>query len=98
MEYGKPFGALNFVDRAIDERKKVWQDNGITPRAVDREITTSMHMTHMGNSCDAEALVKQGLRNGLADGWGGSMMGTEMTDILFGTRDAQGYGKRPGRS
>ena len=50
-----------------------------------------MHMTHMGNTADAEALVMQSLRTGMADGWGGSMMGTEMTDILFGTPDAEGY-------
>ncbi|MCF0120488.1 MAG: carbon monoxide dehydrogenase, partial [Oscillospiraceae bacterium] len=67
------------------ERRKVWEETGIAPRAVDREIATAMHMTHMGNTADASALVNQSLRTGLADGWGGSMMGTEFTDILFGT-------------
>jgi carbon-monoxide dehydrogenase catalytic subunit len=85
MEYGKPFGTQRFIDRAIEERQKLWNDLGIAPRAIDREVTTAMHMTHMGNTSDAEALVVQSLRTGLADGWGGSMMGTEMTDILFGT-------------
>ena len=42
-------------------------------------------MTHMGCSSLPEALVKQSLRCGLADGWGGSMMGTEFSDVLFGT-------------
>jgi carbon-monoxide dehydrogenase catalytic subunit len=85
MEYGKPFGTLRFLDRATEERQKVWNDGGIAPRAIDREVTTSMHMTTMGNTADAEALVRQSLRVGMADGWGGSMMGTEFTDILFGT-------------
>jgi carbon-monoxide dehydrogenase catalytic subunit len=85
MEYGKPFGTQRFLSRATEERQKLWDDLGVAPRAIDREVTTAMHMTHMGNSCDADALVRQGLRTGLADGWGGSMMGTEMTDILFGT-------------
>ncbi len=85
QEYGKPFGNLKFIGRAIEERQKTWENLGVTPRAIDREITTAMHMTHIGNSCDAEALVWQGLRTSLADGWGGSMMGTEMSDILFGT-------------
>jgi carbon-monoxide dehydrogenase catalytic subunit len=85
MEYGKPFGTQRFLSRATGERRKLWDDLGVAPRAIDREVTTAMHMTHMGNSCDADALVRQGLRTGLADGWGGSMMGTEMTDILFGT-------------
>ena len=85
MEYGKPFGTLRFLSRATEERQKVWNDLGIAPRAVDREIATAMHMTHMGNTADAEALVMQSMRTGMADGWGGSMMGTEFTDILFGT-------------
>jgi carbon-monoxide dehydrogenase catalytic subunit len=85
MEYGKPFGTQKFLSRATEERQKLWNDLDIAPRAIDREVTTAMHMTHMGNTADAEALVRQGLRTGMADGWGGSMMGTEMTDILFGT-------------
>ena len=44
-----------------------------------------MHMTHMGCSSLPEALIKQSLRAGLSDGWGGSMMGTEFSDVLFGT-------------
>ncbi|MDR0817761.1 MAG: anaerobic carbon-monoxide dehydrogenase catalytic subunit [Clostridiales Family XIII bacterium] len=84
-EYGKPFGTQRFLERATEERQKVWADNEIAPRAIDREVSTSLHMTHMGNTADAEALVKQSLRVGMADGWGGSMMGTEFSDILFGT-------------
>ena len=44
-----------------------------------------MHMTHMGCSSKPEALIRQSLRCGLSDGWGGSMMGTEFSDVLFGT-------------
>ena len=84
-EYGKPYGFQRFLSRATEERQQVWQREGIAPRAVDREIATAMHMTHMGNTADAEALVRQSLRTGLADGWGGSMTGTEFSDILFGT-------------
>ncbi len=85
MEYGKPFGHQRFISRTTEERRNNWEETGVTPRAVDREIATTMHMTHMGNTCDASALVDQCVRNGLADGWGGSMMGTEFSDILFGT-------------
>jgi len=85
LEYGKPFGTQRFLTRATEERQKVWHETGIAPRAIDREIATAMHMTHMGNTADPEALVMQALRTSMADGWGGSMMGTEMTDILFGT-------------
>jgi len=85
MEYGKPFGTLRFLSRATEERQKLWEKLEIAPRAIDREIATVMHMTHMGCTADAEALVMQGLRTGMSDGWGGSMMGTEFSDILFGT-------------
>ena len=84
-EYGKIRGYQRWTERATEERQKKWMDAGITPRAVDREVVTAMHMTHMGNTADAKELVRQALRVGLADGWGGSMAGTEMSDILYGT-------------
>ncbi len=85
LEYGKPFGNLKFIERAPEHTQKLWNDAGIAPRAIDREVSTAMHMTHMGCSSLAEALIRQALRCGLSDGWGGSMMGTEFSDVMFGT-------------
>ncbi|MGN0185695.1 MAG: anaerobic carbon-monoxide dehydrogenase catalytic subunit [Aristaeellaceae bacterium] len=85
MEYGKPFGTQRFLKRAPESRQKIWADQAIEPRAIDREVSQSMHMTHMGCSSLPEALIRQSLRAGLSDGWGGSMMGTEFSDVLFGT-------------
>lgn len=85
MEYGKPFGKQRFLERAPQVRQDVWHEAAIEPRAIDREVSQSMHMTHMGCSSLPEALVRQSLRAGLSDGWGGSMMGTEFSDVLFGT-------------
>ena len=85
MEYGKPFGFQRFLKRAPEHTQKLWKDAEIEPRAIDREVSQSMHMTHMGCSSLPEALIRQALRAGLSDGWGGSMMGTEFSDILFGT-------------
>ncbi len=85
LEYGKPFGTQNFIKRAPKHTQEIWAREGIEPRAIDREVTTCMHMTHMGCSSDPQALVRQALRTGLADGWGGSMAGTEFSDVLFGT-------------
>ena len=85
MEFGKPFGTLRFLDRAVDGRKETWEKEKVAPRAIDREIATIMHSTHIGCTAEAESLVRMGLRTGLSDGWGGSMIGTELTDILFGT-------------
>ena len=85
LEYGKPFGTQRFLKRAPEHTQKLWADAGIEPRAIDREVSTAMHMTHMGCSSLPEALVRQALRAGLSDGWGGSMMGTEFSDVMFGT-------------
>ena len=85
LEYGKPFGVQRYLKRAPEHTQKLWHDAGIEPRAIDREVSQSLHMTHMGCSSLPEALIKQSLRAGLSDGWGGSMMGTEFSDILFGT-------------
>ena len=84
-EYGKIRGYQRFTERATEERLQKWEAANIRPRAVDREVVTSMHMTHMGNTADAKELVRQALRVGMSDGWGGFMAGTEMSDILYGT-------------
>ena len=85
LEYGKPFGVQRWLKRAPEHTQKLWHDAEIEPRAIDREVSTAMHMTHMGNSCKPEALVRQALRSGMSDGWGGSMCGTEFSDVMFGT-------------
>ena len=85
QEYGKVFGYQNWIKRAPQHTQDLWEKAEITPRAVDREVSCALHMTHMGNTCKPEALVRQALRNGLSDGWGGSMTGTEFSDVLFGT-------------
>ena len=84
-EYGKPFGYQRFMERLPEHTQELWKKNEVAPRAIDREVATSLHMTHMGCSSLPEALIKQSLRAGLCDGWGGSMMGTEFSDVLFGT-------------
>ena len=85
LEYGKPFGTQNFISRLPKHTKELWEKAEITPRAIDREVTTALHMTHMGCSSDPKALIRQAIRTGLSDGWGGSMAGTEFSDVLFGT-------------
>ena len=84
-EYGKVFGHQNFIKRAPQHTQEIWEREEIAPRAIDREVSCSLHMTHMGCSSKPEALIRQSLRSGLSDGWGGSMAGTEFSDVLFGT-------------
>ena len=85
LEYGKPFGTQKWLKRAPEHTQEIWEREEIAPRAIDREVACSLHMTHMGCSSKPEALIRQSLRMGLADGWGGSMCGTEFSDVLFGT-------------
>ena len=85
LEYGKPFGTQRFLKRAPEHTQELWAKAEIEPRAIDREVATALHMTHMGCSSKPEALIRQSLRCGLSDGWGGSMCGTEFSDVMFGT-------------
>ena len=85
MEYGKPFGHSRWLSRAPEHTRQLWHDADVEPRAIDREVSQSLHMTHMGCSSLPEALIRQSMRAGLCDGWGGSMCGTEFSDVLFGT-------------
>ena len=71
--------------RASRSASRLWQELRIAPRSIDREVVEMLHRTHMGNDQDAEHLLDQAMRAGLADGWGGSMLGTDISDILFGT-------------
>ncbi len=84
-EFGKQEGEVLFLRRAPLKRQELWRKLGVAPRGIDREIVEIMHRTHMGVDQDYYNLLKQGTRAALADGWGGSMIATELQDILFGT-------------
>jgi carbon-monoxide dehydrogenase catalytic subunit len=83
--YGTAKGSLSFVERVPALRREKWAGLGITPRGIDRENVEMMHRTHMGVDNDYVNLLLHGLRTALADGWGGSMIATELSDIMFGT-------------
>ncbi len=84
-EFGKPHGTQKFLQRAPEKRQKLWKELGVEPRAVDREIVEIMHRTHMGVDQDYHSLMVQGTRCAIGDGWGGSMIATELQDVLFNT-------------
>ncbi len=84
-EWGKSEGELLYAKRAPENRYKIWEKMGVIPRNIDREIVEIMHRTHIGVDQDYRNLIKQGTRAALADGWGGSMLATDLQDILFGT-------------
>ena len=84
-EFGKQEGPIQFTRRAPAKRVALWQKLGIDPRGIDREVVEIMHRTHIGVDNDPVNLILQGLRASIADGWGGSMIATELSDVLFGT-------------
>ncbi len=84
-EFGMVKGRIQFVERAPEKRKEVWKKLGVLPRGVDREIVEIMHRTHIGVDADYVNILLHGLRASISDGWGGSMIATELSDILFGT-------------
>ncbi|MCF8031153.1 MAG: anaerobic carbon-monoxide dehydrogenase catalytic subunit [Desulfohalobiaceae bacterium] len=84
-DYGTRLSRLGLLSRAPEPRRALWDRLGITPRGIDRETSEMMHRTHMGVDNDWQNLLLQALRNALSDGWGGSMIATEVSDILFGT-------------
>ena len=84
-EFGKPEGNQLMVRRAPKPRQEIWKKLGITPRAVDREVVEALHRSTMGVDQDYKNIIMHASRTALADGWGGSMLGTELQDILFGT-------------
>jgi len=84
-EFGKPHGTQRMVERAPERRRAIWKKYDITPRSFDREVVEALHRTTMGVDQDYKSIIRHASRTGLADGWGGSMIATELQDILFGT-------------
>ncbi|MFO7559496.1 MAG: anaerobic carbon-monoxide dehydrogenase catalytic subunit [Desulfobacterales bacterium] len=78
-------GEIPFAKLVPEKTLETWRKLGIVPRGAMREIMEIMHRTHMGVDQHHENLTKQISRTALADGWGGSMVATELSDILYGT-------------
>jgi len=83
-DYGMRQKKITLASRAPAQRQAIWEKVGIMPRGIDRETSEMLHRTHMGVDNNWVSLLVQGLRNALSDGWGGSMIATEVSDILFG--------------
>lgn len=84
-EFGKQHGELVYIKKAPLRRQEVWRKYGVVPRGIDREVVEIMHRTHMGVDQDYRHIIQQATRSALADGWGGSMISTDLQDIMFGT-------------
>ncbi|MDP2904993.1 MAG: anaerobic carbon-monoxide dehydrogenase catalytic subunit [Candidatus Omnitrophota bacterium] len=84
-EFGRQQGELTFTKRAPKKRQEIWKKLGITPRGIDREVVELLHTTTMGVDNDYKNLIQSGMRCALSDGWGGSMIATDVQDIILGS-------------
>jgi len=84
-EFGTHRSGLALIDRAPAETREIWSELGITPDSIGGDLVEAMHRTHMGVGADPVNMLLHGLKVALGDGWGGSMIATELGDIMFGT-------------
>ncbi len=84
-QFGQQRGELAPVKRAPAKRQKLWHEKGVVPRGIDREVVEGLHRTHIGDDQHPEHLLQHAVKIAMADGWGGSMIATDIADILFGT-------------
>ena len=84
-DFGRQKGAINYCKRAPKKTQERWEKWDITPRGIDREVVEALHRTNIGVDHEPDHLLTHGLKVALADGWGGCMISTDITDILFGT-------------
>lgn len=84
-DFGCRKGTVAFAARAPQKRRELWEKIGVSPRGIDREVVEMMHRTHMGVDNEATSLLLHAARVALSDGWGGSMIATELSDVIFGT-------------
>ncbi len=83
--FGQQTGEVFMIERAPEKRKELWRKLELVPRGIDREIVDVLHRTHMGDDQDPDHILHQAMRSAMGDGWGGSMIATDLSDILFGT-------------
>lgn len=84
-QFGQQRGEIVPAKRAPKKRQQVWREQNVWPRGVDREVVEALHRTHIGDDQEPAHILNHAIRTALSDGWGGSMIATDISDILFGT-------------
>ena len=85
QQYGQQDGEILNIKRAPLKRQEIWRNEGVIPTGIDRPVVEVMHMTHMGVNQEMEHIIRLATKCSLADGWGGSMIATDLSDCLYGT-------------
>src|SRR3990170_3298490 len=84
-QFGQQRGEIVPARRAPKKRQQIWHEQNVWPRGVDREVVEALHRTHIGDDQDPAHILNHAIRTAISDGWGGSMIATDISDILFGT-------------
>jgi carbon-monoxide dehydrogenase catalytic subunit len=84
-QYGQQTGELVYIARAPIKRQELWRKHGVVPRGIDREVVEAIHRTAAGTDQNHKTLLDGAIKCALASGWGGSMLATDLQDILYGT-------------
>lgn len=84
-QFGQQTGELIYIGRAPAKRQELWRNRGVVPRGIDREVVEAMHRTAAGTDQNYKTLLDGAVKCALASGWGGSMLATDLQDVLYGT-------------
>lgn len=84
-QFGQQTGELVGITRAPAKRQEVWRKLDVVPRGIDREVVEAMHRTAAGTDQNYVTLLDAAIKTALASGWGGSMLATDLQDVLYGT-------------
>ena len=84
-EFGQQEGELTMTKRAPKKQQENWKKTNVNPRGIDIEVVQAFSRTHIGCDNEYRHVLEAAIRASLVDGWGGSMIATELSDILFGS-------------
>ncbi|MFH1782127.1 MAG: anaerobic carbon-monoxide dehydrogenase catalytic subunit [Candidatus Omnitrophota bacterium] len=84
-EYGQQEGELTLIKRAPKKQLDTWKKLKVYPKGIDIEVVETMARTHVGVDNEYKHLIECAIKCSLVDGWGGSMIATDLSDILFGS-------------
>ncbi len=84
-EFSEKEGPNLFAATTVTKgRVETYTKLGVVPGGIDSAISDIMHRTHYGCDADPVNLLLAGVRCALAD-YAGCHLGTDLSDILFGT-------------
>ena len=72
-QFGQQNGEVVVTRNAPKKRLKLWREQGVIPRGIDREVVEALHRTHIGDDQDPEHILNHAVRTALGDGWGGNL-------------------------